>query len=230
MTAKPIELILFDIDGTLVMTRGAGRTATKLAMLDVFGTDAGIDTHHFGGKTDWRTLHELLADRAYSHDDLRGFIPQYEAAIGGHLERIIADYAVTPCPAAHDLVAELRRRETPLLGILTGNVSTTSPIKLRAAGFDPAWFPVAAYGSEAMERDDLPALAVERAEKLLGRAIAPEQVVIIGDTPWDVSCARALGGVAVAVLTGFTSREDLAATNPDYLLDDLSQFLGTVML
>lgn len=230
MTAKSIELILFDIDGTLVMTRGAGRTATKLAMLDVFGTDAGIDTHHFGGKTDWRTLHELLADRAYSHDDLRGFIPQYEAAIGGHLERIIGDYAVTPCPAAHDLIAELRRRETPLLGILTGNVSTTSPIKLRAAGFDPAWFPVAAYGSEAMERDDLPALAVGRAEKLLGRKIAPEQVVIIGDTPWDVSCARALGGVAVGVLTGFTSRDDLAATNPDFLLDDLSQFLGTVML
>ena len=101
MTAKPIELILFDIDGTLVMTKGAGRTATKLAMLDVFGTAAGIDTHHFGGKTDWRTLHELLADRAYSHDELRGFIPQYEAAIGGHLERIIGNYAVTPCPAAN---------------------------------------------------------------------------------------------------------------------------------
>ncbi len=65
---------------------------------------------------------------------------------------------------------------------------------------------------------------------MLGRSISPEQVVIIGDTPWDVSCARALGGVAVGVLTGFTSREDLAATNPDYLLNDLSQFLGTVMI
>lgn len=230
MTSKPIELILLDIDGTLVMTQGAGRRATKLAMIDVFGTDAGIDTHHFGGKTDWRTLHELLADRAYSHDQLRGFIPQYEAAIGRHLERIIGDYQVVPCTASLEFVEELRRRSSPMMGILTGNVSTTAPVKLRAGGFDPTWFPVAAYGSEAMERDDLPALAVARAEKLLGRKIAPEQVVVIGDTAQDVSCARALGAVAVAVLTGFTSREALAATNPDYLLDDLSQFFGTVML
>ncbi|MBZ0289953.1 MAG: HAD hydrolase-like protein [Anaerolineae bacterium] len=229
MTSKPIELILFDIDGTLVMTRGAGRQATKLAMLDVFGTDAGLDTHHFGGKTDWRTLYELLAHRAFSEDELRGFIPQYEAAIGGHLERIIGDYEVTPCTASYDFVLELRRRGTPLLGILTGNVSTTAPVKLRAAGFDLAWFPVAAYGSEALERDDLPALAVARAETLLGHKIAPEQVVIIGDTSWDVACARALGAVAVAVLTGFTSRDDLAATKPDFLLDDLSQFIGRVM-
>ena len=116
------------------------------------------------------------------------------------------------------------------MGILTGNVSTTAPIKLRAAGYDPDWFPVGAYGSERMERDDLPALAVERAEKIIGRRIAPEQVVIIGDTPADVSCARALGAVAVAVLTGFSSRDELAATQPDYLLDDLSQFFGAVIL
>jgi phosphoglycolate phosphatase-like HAD superfamily hydrolase len=128
-----------------------------------------------------------------------------------------------------DVIHELRRRGSPTMGILTGNVSTTAPIKLRAAGFDPEWFPVGAYGSERMERDDLPALAVERAEKILGRRIAPGQVVIVGDTPQDVSCARALGAVAVAVLTGFSSREELAATQPDYLLDDLSQFFGTVM-
>jgi phosphoglycolate phosphatase len=226
---KPIELILFDIDGTLVMTRGAGRTSTRLAMMEVFGTDAGLDNHQFGGKTDWRTLHELLAERAYSHDDLRAFIPQYEEAMERHLSQIINDYEVTPCRASMELVQELRRRNNPAIGILTGNVSTTAPIKLRAAGFDPEWFPVGAYGSEALERDDLPALAVERAEKLLRRRIAPEQVVIIGDTPADVACARALGAVAVAVVTGFSSREELDATQPDYLLDDLSQFLGNVI-
>jgi phosphoglycolate phosphatase-like HAD superfamily hydrolase len=229
-TQNPIELILFDIDGTLVLTRGAGRASTKLAMLDVFGTDAGIDSHHFGGKTDWFTLAELLAERAYSHDAMRQIMPQYEQAIANHLGRIIGDYAIVPCPAAMDVIHELRRRGSPTMGILTGNVSTTAPIKLRAAGFDPEWFPVGAYGSERMERDDLPALAVERAEKILGRRIAPEQVVIVGDTPADVSCARALGAVAVAVLTGFSSREELAATQPDYLLDDLSQFFGMVTL
>jgi phosphoglycolate phosphatase-like HAD superfamily hydrolase len=224
---QPIELILFDIDGTLIMTQGAGRASTKFAMMDVFGNANGLDTHHFGGKTDWRTIYELMA---YSHDEVRDFMPKYEAAMGHHLGRIIGDYEVLSCPSSLDLVHELRRRGSPTLGILTGNVSTTAPIKLRAGGFDPAWFPVAAYGSEAMERDDLPALAVERAEKLLNKKIEPQQVVIIGDTPADVACARALGAVAVAVMTGFSSREELAATQPDYLLDDLSQFLGTVML
>jgi phosphoglycolate phosphatase-like HAD superfamily hydrolase len=88
---------------------------------------------------------------------------------------------------------------------------------------------VAAYGSEAEDRNDLPFLAVERAEQMLGRSIQPEQVVIIGDTLADVACARALGGVAVAVKTGFASPEALAASQPDYLLDDLSAFFGAVM-
>jgi len=229
LTHHDIQLILFDIDGTLVLTQGAGRASTRHAMLDVFGTDSGLDNHIFGGKTDWRTLHELLAERAYSADELGSFIPHYEAAMEYHLERIIADFAVIPCTAALDLVQELRRRGSPTLGILTGNVSTTAPIKLRAAGFDPDWFPVAAYGSEAMERNELPAIALARAEKWLGRRIAPQQVAIIGDTPWDVACARASGALAVAVLTGYSKHEELAATQPDYLLDDLSQFIGTVL-
>jgi phosphoglycolate phosphatase len=220
-----IELILFDIDGTLVITKGAGRASTKLAMMEVFGTDNGIDTHHFGGKTDWKTLTELLAEHNYTHDDMRTIIPRYAEAIGRHLEEIIANYPVYPPPGAMEFVTELRRRGSPMLGILTGNVSTTAPIKLRAGGYDPAWFPVAAYGSEALERDDLPAMAVERAVRLLGRSITPGQVMVVGDTPADVSCARALGAVAVAVRTGFSTHEDLAASNPDYLLDDLNGFV-----
>lgn len=219
-----ISLILFDIDGTLVLTHGAGRESTKLAMREIFGTDNGIDNHHFGGKTDWKTLTELLAEHNYSHDDMVAFIPRYEEAIGRHLSQIIDRFEVVPCVGAMDAVNALRERGTPLLGILTGNVSTTAPLKLKAAGYDPAWFPVTAYGSEALERDDLPALAVKRAEKLLGRIIPPSEVMVIGDTPADVSCARALGAVAVAVRTGFSSYEELSATKPDYLIDTLDGF------
>jgi phosphoglycolate phosphatase len=224
-----IELILFDIDGTLVVTRGAGRTSTKLAMLEIFGTDAGLDNHHFGGKTDWKTLTELLADRNYTHQQMLEFIPRYEEAIGRHLGQIIGGFQVTACPGAMETVEALRRRGAPTLGILTGNVSTTAPIKLRAAGYDPAWFPVAAYGSEALERDDLPALALERANRLTGRNITPEQVMVIGDTPADISCARALGAVAVAVKTGFSEPHELAEAKPDYLLDDLHGFVDTFL-
>jgi phosphoglycolate phosphatase-like HAD superfamily hydrolase len=98
-------------------------------------------------------------------------------------------------------------------------------VKLRAAGYDPAWFPVGAYGHEAMERNHLPPLALARAVEHYRQPIQPEQVMIIGDTPADVACARALGAKAVAVGTGFCERADLVACNPDYLIDDLSTFL-----
>ncbi len=223
-----IELILFDIDGTLLWPKGVGRESTRRAMLEIFGTDAGLDGHTFGGKTDWFTLHELLSERGYTEDRIGQMMPVYEQAIARHLTAIIGDFSVQPCPGALSLVAELRRRGL-LLGVLTGNVSTTAPVKLRAAGFDPAWFPVGAYGSEAADRNLLPFLALERARRQLRRSVMPEQVIVVGDTPADVACARALGAVAVAVLTGFSTREALVAAAPDHLLDDLTQFAEALL-
>lgn len=226
---QTVRLILFDIDGTLMLPKGAGRASTKLAMQEIFNTAGRIDEHHFGGKTDWYTLVELLAEEGFSPDDVARVMPDYEQAVARHLEAIIDGFAVEACPGAHHAVAETRRRPDLLPGIVTGNVSSTAPIKLRAAGYDPAWFAVGAYGSEAADRNALPFLALERAERLLGERIAPQQVVVIGDTPADVACARALGAVAVAVKTGYTPAEELAATQPDYLLDNLSTFYGTVL-
>jgi phosphoglycolate phosphatase len=228
--AHDIQLILFDIDGTLLLPKGAGRASTKLAMLEVFNTDSGIDQHNFGGKTDWHTLNELLATEGYDRDSVREMIPAYQICVARHLNRIIGDYPVESCPGALEVVAELHRRNSPLLGIVTGNVSTTAPIKLRAAGFDPDWFAVGAYGSESPDRNDLPFLAVRRAERQLNRLILPEGVIVIGDTPADVACARALGAIAVVVMTGYSSREEMMATQPDYLLDDLTSFFGQVMM
>lgn len=214
------HLILFDIDGTLLWTRGSGRAATQAAMMDVFGTCGALDTHHFGGKTDWLTLVELLSD--YSPDDIGRHMPAYEKAMALHMTRIITEYTTEPCPGALEAVHTLRARDDMLLGLVTGNVSLTVPIKLRAAGFDPAWFPVGAYGSEAMDRDHLPAIALERAIRHFGEPITPEQVTVIGDTPADVSCARALGARAIAVKTGFGKPEELVAAKPDILLDNLT--------
>lgn len=228
--AGEVQLILFDIDGTLMLPKGAGRASTKLAMMEIFKTAAGIDDHHFGGKTDWQTLLDLMVKEGFSNDDIQRLMPEYETVVARHLTTIIPDYQIETCPGAVEVVQEVRRRQNMIPGIVTGNVSTTAPIKLRAAGFDPDWFVVGAYGSEAADRNHLPPLAVARAEKLAGRTIPPEQVIIIGDTPADIACARALGGIAVAVATGYTPREELAATNPDYFLDDLTQFFGQVLL
>ena len=222
------KLILFDIDGTLVWTRGAGREATRRAMIEVFGTCAALETHVFGGKTDWQTLIELLHAEGLTDADIQRMMPAYNIAMGRQLERVIGDYPVTPCTGGLELVEDLRARGDIVLGLVTGNVSRSAPTKLRAAGYDPAWFPVGAYGDEAFSRDDLPALALARAVEYSHQPIAPKEVVIVGDTPADVSCGRALGATVVAVETGFCQPGELAAAKPDYLLKDLTEFYTAI--
>jgi phosphoglycolate phosphatase-like HAD superfamily hydrolase len=222
------RLLLFDIDGTLVLTGGAGRAAAKHAMREVFGDSGNIEGHTFGGKTDWTTLLELLTPRGIAPADIERQIPRYATVMGRHLARIIGDFPVTPCPHADDVVAALRGRADLCFGIVTGNVQPAAAIKLRAAGFDPAWFPVGAHGDEAVERDSLPILAIQRARQHYRIEFAPDEVVVIGDTPADVQCARAAGAVAVAVLTGAGSRADLEASQPDFLFDDLRALAAVV--
>ncbi|MBI1256453.1 MAG: HAD hydrolase-like protein [Chloroflexi bacterium] len=219
-----MKLILFDIDGTLVITHGAGREATRGAMTEVFGTYGALVGHKFGGKTDWLTLHELLPAAGIAHEEIERRMEAYNVAMGLHLDAIIGQYAVEACPGSLELVAALSQRDDVGLGIVTGNVSSTAPIKLRAAGFDPGMFPVGAYGHEAMERNLLPALAVARAVEHYRYPFTPQEVIVVGDTLADITCARALGAVAVAVATGFEPAEDLQAAEPDYFLNDLTEF------
>jgi phosphoglycolate phosphatase-like HAD superfamily hydrolase len=227
MNTSSLRLILFDIDCTLLLTHGAGREATRRAMLEVFGTSGNIEKHHFGGKTDWQTLVELLGqDEAAIGKQM----PVYDPVMGRHLAEVIPEFPVIRLPGALELVEALRQRDDLVLGLVTGNVSSSVPVKLRAAGFDPDWFAVGAYGSEAMNRDHLPALAIERAGHLAGQPFSPEQVIVVGDTPADVSCARAVGAAVVAVRTGFCQPGELEAAAPDYLLDDLTTFLEAVTL
>lgn len=216
-----MRLFLFDIDCTLLWTGGAGREATKQAMHEVFGLSGAIDTHVFGGKTDWQTLVELTGLPA---DEVGARMPAYNDAMGRHLAAIIDRYPVKPCPGAHELIASLKTRDDVALGLVTGNVSATAPIKLRAAGFDPTDFPVGAFGSEALARDHLPPLAVARASMYYGVTFDPAQVIVIGDTPADVACGRALGAVVVGVETGFCEPGELAASQPDHMIADLTMF------
>lgn len=219
------RLILFDIDGTLLWTNGAGRESTALAMTEVFGTDGGVADHVFGGKTDWYTLIELLAAHGYTPDDVERLMPTYHEAMARNLANIIGNYNVQACPGALELVETLHNRSDVVLGIVTGNVEKAAAVKLRAAGFNPDWFPIGAYGHESMERDHLPPIALRRAVEHYQQPIHADKVLVIGDTPADVACARALGAVAVAVGTGFGARKELVDSNPDYLIEDLTHFL-----
>ncbi len=220
-----MQLILFDIDGTLLHPHGVGRESTRRAMLEIFGTTGNLATHQFGGKTDWLTLMELLTEAGYDERAIGDLMPAYEKAVARHLREIADDFPIEACVYALDVVAQIRQRDDLMMGLVTGNVSSTAPIKLQAAGYDPAWFTVGAYGSEAPDRNRLPALALQRAIAFAQRDIHPADVIIVGDTPADVQCARALGARAIAVATGFASRETLQHAKPDALLPDLSPLL-----
>jgi len=221
-------LILWDIDGTLLRGKGLGKAVTILAIRDVFGVDADLETHYFGGKTDWSSLLEILTPLGIAPELIQSSLSVYMQTKARHMDAIIGQYNVRPLPGAMEAVLAMRQREGVAHGLVTGNVQATVPVKLRAAGYDPDWFPIAAYGHESINRNDLPPLALQRATQLTGRTYAPEEVWVIGDTISDVECARASGLNVAIVTTGFDTREALEASQPDYLVDDLRQLLDVL--
>jgi phosphoglycolate phosphatase-like HAD superfamily hydrolase len=232
-----MKLLLFDIDGTLVWTRGAGRAAMQQALVTLFHDDdtlrerlrTRVETHVFGGKTDWLTLTELLGQDGFTGNAVREIVPRFNEAMGISIEAMITAFDVQPCTGARALIDTLKQHDQVRLGLVTGNVSSSAPVKLAAAGFDPRDFPVGAYGNDALERDDLPLLALHRANDYYQRDFTPHDTIIIGDTLADIQCARACGMRVAAVCTGYGKRAELADARPDWLLDDLTGFAGRVV-
>ncbi len=223
-----MKLVLFDIDGTLLISRGIGREAKRLAMQECFGMTGDLDNHVFGGKTDWRIVAELLAPHGLSVADVGRAMPAYEGVMARHMRAIMGKYRADPIPHAMEVVSALRQRHDTLVGLVTGNTSKTAAVKLEMAGFDPAWFTVGAFGNESAERDDLTRLALQRACELTGAFIDGADVIVIGDTPEDIRAARAINAIAVAVCTGYVPRDKLIGSDPDFLLTDLSTFFELI--
>src|SRR2546426_2068700 len=163
-----MKLVLFDIDGTLLWTDGAGRRAIRAALLDEAGTAGPIDRYRFDGKTDPQIVRELLslAGHPGAQDDelIRAVCRRYVDHLRAELER---PAQVTRLMAGiADLLAALAARETvqqALVGLLTGNIAQGAALKLRSAGLDPARFRVGAYGSDSARRSELPRIAAARA-------------------------------------------------------------------
>ncbi len=224
-----MKLVLFDIDGTLLISRGIGREAKRRAMLECFGVTGDLDNHVFGGKTDWGILADLLAPYGHSSADIGAAMAGYEAVMARHMREIRGRFRADPLPHAMELVRELRARADALLGLVTGNTAKTAAIKLEMAGYERDWFPVGAFGHESAERADLTRLALARARAQTDGTIESEDVIVIGDTAADIEAARAIDAVAVAVCTGYESRDRLIGSDPDFVLADLSTFLDLVM-
>ena len=198
------KLILFDLDGTVLWSDGAGRAAIHQALTDEIGTAGPIDGVPLAGRTDMAIARELL--RAANHPDaerddcVKRVCDRYVELLEGELqssERHIRVYV-----GVRELLETLGLRKDAVVGLLTGNVENGATLKLKAAGIDPEQFRVAAYGSDAYSRDALPPIAVSRAGAVMGNIPRGHDVVIIGDTPADMTCGKGIGARAIGVATG----------------------------
>jgi phosphoglycolate phosphatase len=217
-----VRLFLFDIDGTLVTARGAGRTALQQALTATYGTAGDVERYDFRGKTDPRIVFDLMRGAGVADDVIEARMAACFDVYVAELDRHIGDGArVTVLPGIADVVRALSARDDALVGLLTGNIEAGARVKLRPTGLFPL-FRVGAYGSDSMDRRRLPAVACQRARAVAGREFPFDRVTIIGDTPLDVDCARACGAVAVAVATGYHPHGELAACAPDLLFSDFS--------
>jgi phosphoglycolate phosphatase len=216
------KLVLFDIDGTLVLTGGAGVRAMNRACHEILGHSDALDGIPVAGRTDWIILHDTLRRIGHALDeDLFG---RLRDAYLRHLREEILQPGrgvKDVMPGVRDLLDALGRRDDVFLGLLTGNFEAGARIKLEY--FD-LWrhFRCGAFGDDAADRNALVPFAVARAREQGLAEIPSRQVIVVGDTPHDVACAHAVGATAVAVATGSFSARDLEACGAAAVFADLS--------
>jgi phosphoglycolate phosphatase-like HAD superfamily hydrolase len=215
-----IRLVLFDIDGTLIRTGGAGQRAFDQVGELIFHVRNGTQRMHFAGRTDPSIIREFFAHHAIepTPKNFQQFLDAYvfilDHTLGQHggqvlpgVTRLLHGFARLPHP--------------PLIGLLTGNIRLGAQIKLLHYGL---WshFRTGAFGDDHEDRNQLAAIARERGSQALGEPLRGEQVLVVGDTPRDIDCARAIGARVLAVATGPYSIDELRAHRPTWAFPDLS--------
>jgi phosphoglycolate phosphatase len=226
MHNSDLRVLLFDIDGTLLVParRGVYREQVRLALIEIFGTAGVIDSIPFGGKTDLQILREALEVEGVSPDRIRMLLPDIEARFVSILREMqLSGPVFDCCPGAEALLDRLSREERYLISLLTGNVELLAQAKLESVGLSSYFRHRGAFGSDEEDRCLLPAIAAARIAASHGVGnFSPEQFIVIGDTPRDIACARYFGARVLAVASGNSAIEELAAAEPDLLLTDLS--------
>ncbi|MFL5402885.1 MAG: HAD family hydrolase [Gemmatimonadales bacterium] len=224
MKSSPRKLVLFDIDGTILLTAGAGRRAIVAALGEEVGPSTAFDRVRFDGKTDPQIVSELLEAAGHrgphAPDRVNIVCRRYVDLLARELEESPA--RTTVMPGVPVLLDRLEALEGVVLGLLTGNLAEGAALKLRAAGLDPRRFRLGAYGSDAADRPELAPIAAGRAQPFFGRVPSGAEIVIIGDTPADITCGRCIDARAVAVATGAYSVTQLEACGPHAVFADLT--------
>jgi phosphoglycolate phosphatase len=215
--------ILFDIDGTLITTGGAGAVGWRKAFEDLYGIPADIGQFTDAGMTDpevGRLTFKAVLDREPTKRELAQVLARRQE----YLPEVVAE---APGYKVLDGVEELLPKlahEGFVLGLTTGGTEMAAAIKLTRANL-LRWFAVGGYGSDSTNRTELTKTAIRRVAKLIGEHVEPEQCLVVGDTPLDVKAAKGAGAVAVAVASGHFTVEQLEETGADAVLSSLREEL-----
>ena len=214
-----IRLVLFDIDGTLVHTGGAGVKAFGKVFASEFGATDHMERLKFAGRTDLSLVREFFSyhDIKPSPENFQRFFERYVF----WLDHILAHSHTEACPGIWEFIRDLRALpKPPLLGLLTGNIRLGAEIKLRHFNL---WneFETGAFADDHEDRDQIAVIARQRGCRLLKGKLSAEEVLVIGDTSLDIRCARAIGAKALAVATGGHPLEELKRHKPDWAVKDL---------
>ena len=217
-----MKLVLFDLDGTLLWTDGAGRRAIHRALVDVLGTPGPIEGFRFDGRTDGEIVLRLAEGAGIAHTEalLASVLDRYVACLREEIAK--PAQRTTVYPGVRELLDALEARADCVLGLLTGNVSEGAGLKLASGGLAFGRFRIGAFGSDSAHRPDLPAVAQRRAQEELGLDLRGHDIVIVGDTPADVTCGNGIGARAIGVATGSFSVEQLMEAGAYAAFTDLS--------
>lgn len=223
------RLILFDIDGTMVDTGGAGMDSLRQGLLDAFPDQTQgkpFPTIELGGATDAGLVELLFPNfgiEINANNESR-FFSNYCEHLLVTLQDAAASGRGSGLTGVSELVNAFDQHSDCYLGLLTGNIEKAARIKLEVFDLFPHLFPVGAYGNDYADRNKLGPVAIERANFHYQEDFQPHEVVILGDTTKDIACARACGAKAIAVATGSHDSQTLSAATPDWLVDDFSDY------
>lgn len=215
-----VKLVLFDIDGTLVRTGGAGIEAFRKVFATEFQARDGFEKLKFAGRTDTGLVREFFAyhNIPMTRENTERFFEHYVFL----LDHILSQGAPWPCEGVREFIAALRALpKPPVLGLLTGNIRLGAEIKLRHTGL---WdiFEMGAFADDNEDRNLIAAAARERGSRLLGQPLRGEEILVIGDTPHDIRCGRYIDAKVLAVATGGATLDELKVHRADWAVENLT--------